>query len=70
MTTPATDPVEYAEGSIKRNPDTKAVAVRTSFPDDENFGSQAWLVATVNLGARHASTADVSSAAWVDVPTA
>lgn len=58
----------YAEGHIKRNPNTGAVAVRTQFPEDiEQLAGMAWLVATTNLGAKNAATGDVES--WDDIYT-
>lgn len=58
---------DFEAGSGKYNPVTKALAVRTVYPDDEHFGGQTWLIATINLGAMSASTADVSVAPWVDI---
>lgn len=60
--------VEYQTGHVKRNAETGAVAVRTIFPlTDEQFRSMAWLIATPNVGARNASTADVEG--WEDLYT-
>lgn len=57
----------YQEGHVKHNPATKEVALRTIFPEDQGpqLASMAWLVATVNTGARSAKTEDVD--AWEDV---
>lgn len=56
----------YGVGHVKRNPATGHVAVRNIFPsDDETFVNMQWLVATVNIGARNASTAEVE--AWDDL---
>ena len=59
-----TDQPTYLLGHIKRDPATKAVAVRTQFPEDM-LPDLAWLVATVNLGARNAKTSEVH--AWEDL---
>lgn len=67
MTDMSTAPVDYPAGSGKYNTATKALAVRTVYPDDEHFGGQTWLIATTNLGAKFVSTADVSVAPWVDI---
>lgn len=56
----------YPEKSVKWDPETGAVAVRTRFPDMGNFTGMAWMVAASAGGARNASTSDV--AAWVDIP--
>ena len=62
------EPVVYNEGHVKRDADTKSVALRTIFPEDEPaLAGQAWLVATPNRGAYFARTSDVAS--WVDVYT-
>jgi len=55
----------YLPGHVKRNPDGSAVAVRTSFPEEDPFLGMTWLVATTSIGARNASTADVES--WDDI---
>lgn len=57
----------YSTGHVKRDPASKAVATRTVFPDAEPMTGKAWLVATVNLGARFAPTADVET--WDDLYT-
>lgn len=58
-----------ATGSVKRNPETGDVAVRTAFPEGENsqLDGMAWLVATVQIGARHATSGEVES--WDDLYT-
>ena len=61
-----TDQPTYLPGHVKHDPATKAVAVRTQFPEDV-LPDLAWLVATVNLGARNAKTADVAD--WDDLHT-
>ena len=50
---------------IKRDPVTGAVAIRTTFPDDASFGNMAWLIATPNVGPRHAPTTEVET--WDDL---
>lgn len=65
-----TVPVDFQTGHVKRDPVTGAVAVRSIFPEtDAQFIAMAWLVATPNIGARNAPTAEVSE--WEDlyVPT-
>ena len=56
-------------GSIKRNPENGDVAVRTAFPEGENYqlDAMAWLVATIQIGARHATSAEVAD--WDDIFT-
>ena len=56
----------YAAGHIKRDPDTGAVAIRTTFPDDgRTFSSMAWWVATINRGATHERTDTIEH--WTDL---
>lgn len=55
----------YREGHVKRDPDTGAVAIRTSFPDDELLAGRAWIVASPFSGVRHAGTDAVTL--WVDL---
>ena len=57
----------YLEGHAKRDAETGALAIRTMFPEDQGpqLAGMAWLVATSNSGARHATTADVD--AWPDI---
>lgn len=60
--------MDYTAGHVKRNADTGEVAVRTVFPEtDAQFIAMAWLVATTNIGARNAPTAEV--AGWDDLYT-
>ena len=58
----------YTLGHVKRDPATNAVAVRTHF-DESNpqLAPMAWLVATVNVGPRHAPTSEVDG--WDDIYT-
>jgi hypothetical protein len=55
------------EGHVKRDPETGCVAIRTIFPEDQGpqLANMAWLVATPNQGARHATTAEVEG--WDDL---
>lgn len=55
-------------GHIKRDPATGAVAIRTAF-DESNpqLAHLAWLVATVNVGPRSATSAEVDG--WDDLYT-
>lgn len=55
----------YATKHVKHNPATGAVAVRTSFPDEEPYKGQAWLAATIRNGAHFRSTAEVAD--WDDL---
>lgn len=57
----------YNTGHVKRNAATGAVAIRTHFADDADFGHMAWLVATPNIGARHATNAEAEP--WDDLYT-
>ena len=54
-------------GTVKRNPETGDVALRTAFPEGQNsqLDAMAWLVATTTMGARHAASAEVES--WDDL---
>ncbi len=54
-------------GQIKHDPVTGAVAIRTTFPDEPAYANLAWLVATPNLGPRHASSSEVAD--WPDLYT-
>lgn len=65
----------YQAGHVRHNTDTKEVAVRTMFSDDPSnpqMARLAWLVATVTMGARNATTDEVQGAGWTDlwVPSA
>lgn len=51
----------YSVGSIKRDPETMAVAVRTEHPDDD----KAWGIMTVDNGGHYC--AHVAIADWADV---
>lgn len=57
---------EYPAGSYKFNPDTKAIAVRTRFPDLPPTDGMTWWIATVGDGGANRSSAEVES--WVDIP--
>jgi len=57
---------EYHQGHIKRNAETAEVALRTSFDESvPQLAGMAWLIATMNVGARNATTAEVES--WDDL---
>jgi len=62
-----TDQPAYATGALKRDPVTKAVAIRTQFPEDM-LPELAWLVATTNIGARNARSSDVADWDDLDIP--
>jgi hypothetical protein len=57
---PTPTPEQYAEGAVKQNPDTLAVAVRTApgLPRE-------WAVMTTDLGGRYTTYDEVE--AWVDM---
>jgi len=55
----------YTPGSAKQDPETKAVAVRTIFPDMPDFADRQWGVMTVNNGGHYATYEMVES--WPDV---
>jgi|APCry1669189241_1035207.scaffolds.fasta_scaffold460098_1 hypothetical protein len=60
--------MSYAEGHVKRDPNTGSVAIRTGFDDSiEQLAAMAWLIATPNIGARNATTYQVES--WDDLYT-
>jgi hypothetical protein len=57
---------EYNAGSLKWDPASKSVAIRTAFPEIGELANHAWLVATTGSGAISKTSADVES--WTDVP--
>lgn len=60
----------YQEGHVRRNPATREVAVRTTFPDDVSnpmMARLAWLIGTTSMGARNAHTSEVEQPGWVDL---
>lgn len=56
--------MDFQAGHVKHNPETGEIALRTSFPESL-LPNLAWLVSTLNLGARNARTADVAD--WADL---
>jgi hypothetical protein len=58
--------MEYPAGSLKHDPATGSVAIRTEFPEVGALVNHAWLVATVGAGAVNKTSADVES--WTDLP--
>jgi hypothetical protein len=59
---------QYAQGHVKHDPDSGAVAIRTGFSEsDPQLATMAWLVATSSMGARHSTTELV--AGWDDLFT-
>lgn len=56
---------EYAEGHVKRNPETGAVALRTHFADNADFANMTWLVSSTIHGPSNVGTAAVD--AWDDL---
>jgi hypothetical protein len=55
------DAVTYSVGSIKRDPETLAVAVRTEHPDHD----KAWGIMTVDNGGHYCAHVDVADCADV-----
>lgn len=55
----------YTTGSVKYNPETKAVAVKTVFPDLPDFADRQWGVMTVAHGGHYASNESVAD--WADM---
>lgn len=55
----------YKVGHVKRDPETKTIAIRTRFPDDPRLSHLAWLVATTHSGSRNAPTTEVET--WEDL---
>lgn len=55
----------YPAGSLKWEPTSKSVAIRTSFPEVGDLANHAWLVATTGSGAISKTSADVES--WTDL---
>lgn len=58
-------------GHVKRNTVTGAVAVRTQHPaEDPILGRRAWQVATINIGTRVMTDAEMQAESdWVDLYT-
>lgn len=58
--------MNYLEGHIKRDTVSGSVAIRTYFSEtNDQLAGMAWLVATSNIGARHARTNEVID--WEDL---
>lgn len=58
----------YPAKSLKWDPATGDVAIRTPFADEGSFANMAWQIASASgRGARNASSAEVEQ--WVDIPT-
>lgn len=55
---------DYPPGHVKRDRDTRQIAIRTI----HDFPGMQWSVATASAGARHADTTEVD--AWEDVDPA
>ena len=63
-------PPQYFTGSVKRNPETLAVAVRTSIQEDA-YPNRTWAVMTIDRGGHYANWSEVET--WDDLyinPTA
>lgn len=60
---------DYPEASLKVDPDTKSVAIRTNQPDEAPSPFRqptSWLIGTTNQGALLAGTDALSD--WIDIP--
>lgn len=57
---------EYNAGSLKWEPTSGSIAIRTSFPEVGDLANHAWLVATTGSGAISKTSSDVES--WTDIP--
>jgi hypothetical protein len=55
----------YQEGHVKRDPASGTVAVRTVFPDTQDFAHMQWLTATTGRGAHNRTTPEVEG--WEDL---
>lgn len=64
--TTAKTAADFAVGSLKHDPKTGSVAVRTVF-DAQQFPNMTWLVATTGMGAQNAGDRDVID--WEDIYT-
>jgi hypothetical protein len=51
---------DFESGAVKQHPLTKAVAVRTAYPDMEMFQDRQWGVMTLNNGGHYATYDDVA----------
>lgn len=64
MTAPRSPtPPQYSTGTLKQDPDSLAVAVRTNIPDPDS--AHDWGVMTVDRGGYYAGWDEI--AAWTDV---
>lgn len=55
-------------GHIKRDPNSGAVAIRTHYDEaNPQLAPMAWLVATIGMGPRHATSVEVAE--WDDLYT-
>jgi hypothetical protein len=59
---------DYPAGSLKWEPTSGSVAIRTAFPEIGDLVNHAWLVATTGSGAISKTSADVESWTDLDVP--
>ena len=55
---------DYAPGAVKRDPETKAVAVRTDMPDLPAFADRLWGVRTTSNGGHYSGYTQVAE--WID----
>ena len=65
-----TDLTGYETGAVKQNPETKAVAVRTVFPDIPALADRQWAVMTVDNGGHYCGDAVVADWPDLESPTA
>ena len=56
---------DYSVGDVKQDPATKAVAVRTVFPDVEGLGDRQWGVMTTANGGHYCAYDRIAD--WLDM---
>ena len=61
-------PPQYVVGSVKQDPETLAVAVRTNMPEDPYIG-HAWAVMTVDRGGHYAEWEEIQNWTDLSIPT-
>lgn len=55
---------DYAPGAIKRDPETRAVAIRTEMPDLPPFADRLWGVMTLSSGGHYCGYTTIEH--WID----
>ena len=63
MTEAIATPPTFEEGAVKQDPESKAVAVRTNYPDP--YFDHQWGVMTIDRGGHYSSFDEVES--WPDM---